>query len=383
MSESQVAWGIDPGTTAIKAVGLRRIADGQFQLIGTHVAAVSRRYSPVAGKPGRQSVNEPDSTSNELLAGLITKLTSDSHYSPRTPIVMGLPDSRCFQRLVNVPVRSSSATRDSVRDAAFKVVPIPPDNSNLSYIRTGHDESGGTTQFAVTITAKDELQAQFDLLQSAGVSSGLVVPVSQAAGALLAHLESDSYETRTLLDIGATTSTLVVDDQHRFWSRSLPVGGNSFTEVIADEFDLDRNHAEKRKKTAAKNRDPRELFSVMRPVFERLAGEIHRSFGAMTTDGLCVPTERIVVTGGGSRLSGLTRYLEQQLQREMAVPGVLKFIEAAHNLRNNSDRLATAIGLALTGLGAGTHVTPFQQPRHRRIPLLDAFVSWRHRRRSQ
>jgi len=63
--------------------------------------------------------------------------------------------------------------------------------------------------------------------------------------------------------------------------RSIPIGGNNFTETLVKAFKLPFAKAEDLKRNAATSKYARQIFQAMRPVFADLVAEIQRSVGFM------------------------------------------------------------------------------------------------------
>ncbi|MBE0537944.1 MAG: type IV pilus assembly protein PilM, partial [Phycisphaerae bacterium] len=125
-----------------------------------------------------------------------------------------------------------------------------------------------------------------------------------------------------VLDMGAENTTLVVCSRTGMWQRSIRIGGNTFTEAIADAFNLSFQKAEKLKRTAPMSKYMRQIFTAMKPVFTDLGSEIQRSLGFYSSSG---PGRekgfaRMVALGGGMKLQGLAKYLQQTLSIPVVKP---------------------------------------------------------------
>ncbi|MCD6392901.1 MAG: pilus assembly protein PilM, partial [Planctomycetes bacterium] len=119
-----------------------------------------------------------------------------------------------------------------------------------------------------------------------------------------------------IIDMGAENTTLVVCSQTGIWQRSIRIGGNAFSEAIADAFHLSFRKAEKLKRTAPMSKYMRQIFTAMKPVFTDLGSEIQRSLGFYSSSG---PGRekgfaRVIALGGGMKLQGLAKYLQQTLR---------------------------------------------------------------------
>lgn len=125
-----------------------------------------------------------------------------------------------------------------------------------------------------------------------------------------------------ILDMGAENTTLVVCSRTGMWQRSIRIGGNTFTEAIADTFNLSFQKAEKLKRTAPMSKYMRQIFTAMKPVFTDLGSEIQRSLGFYSSSGAGREKgfARMVGFGGGMKLQGLAKYLQQTLNIPVVKP---------------------------------------------------------------
>ena len=120
-----------------------------------------------------------------------------------------------------------------------------------------------------------------------------------------------------IIDMGAENTDLVIADRYSVWLRSIPIGGNSFTETLVKSFKLSFAKAEDLKRNAGTSKYARQIFQAMRPVFADLVAEIQRSIGFYATVHREARIRRIIALGGTFRLPGLQRYLQQNLQLEV------------------------------------------------------------------
>src|SRR5207302_8807615 len=85
--------------------------------------------------------------------------------------------------------------------------------------------------------------------------------------------------TTMIVDLGAENTDLIIAEGEGIWMRSIPIGGNNFTEALVKSFKLKFNKAEELKRNAATSKYGRQILQAMRPVFADLVAEIQRSIG--------------------------------------------------------------------------------------------------------
>src|SRR3989440_5409348 len=124
--------------------------------------------------------------------------------------------------------------------------------------------------------------------------------------------------TTMVIDLGAENTDLIIADNETIWMRSIPIGGNSFTETLVKAFKLPFNKAEELKRNSATSKYARQIFQAMRPVFADLVAEIQRSVGFYSSTHRDSRISRVLALGGTFRLPGLQKYLQQNLQLDVA-----------------------------------------------------------------
>ncbi|MEK7756975.1 MAG: pilus assembly protein PilM, partial [Planctomycetota bacterium] len=187
-----------------------------------------------------------------------------------------------------------------------------------------------------------------------------IEPIGVQSGPLavynMAHFDGlVGKDTTILLDIGAENTDLVVATMDSLWTRTIPIGGNSFSEALVKSFKLSFSKAENLKRTAATSKYARQIFQAMRPVFADLVQELQRSIGFYSTTHRDTKVEKVVGVGNAFLLPGLQKYLQQNLGMTVDRPEVFKNVVPSPiadqpAFREQLLSFAVAYGLALQGL---------------------------------
>ena len=123
--------------------------------------------------------------------------------------------------------------------------------------------------------------------------------------------------TTMIIDLGAENTDLIIADGETIWLRSIPIGGNNFTEALVKAFKLNFAKAEDLKRNAATSKYARQIFQAMRPIFADLVAEIQRSIGFYASVHRDSRIKQDLALGGTFRLPGLQKYLQQNLQLDV------------------------------------------------------------------
>src|SRR4029077_8994475 len=124
-------------------------------------------------------------------------------------------------------------------------------------------------------------------------------------------------ETSMIIDLGAENTDLIIADENTIWLRSIPIGGNNFTEALVKAFKLNFAKAEDLKRNAATSKYARQIFQAMRPIFADLVAEIQRSIGFYSSVHRDSRIKKVLALGGTFKLPGLQKYLQQNLQMDV------------------------------------------------------------------
>jgi Tfp pilus assembly protein PilN len=160
-----------------------------------------------------------------------------------------------------------------------------------------------------------------------------------------------------IISIGAGLTTVAVHENGvPHFVRTIAEGGDTVTAAIAGALDLPVTDAEVTKRNLDQSAPHiRVAGTAAREASMSLVGELRSSIDYYATLTGRNPVRRVVVTGGGSRLSGFVEQLQQQLRLPVVQGSALSRIDCSR-LRLPSEELArldtavaVVVGLALPG----------------------------------
>jgi type IV pilus assembly protein PilM len=199
-----------------------------------------------------------------------------------------------------------------------------------SFIPSGHGLDGYVLDYAIleerkpegnmdvllVACRKDKFESYVSCVSQAGLKPALVdldlFAVQNAFEASGAKGGSD--EVVALVNIGATFTNLSVSMGRKtvFW-RDLAFGGNRYTLKITEDLGVSREGAEDLKRgVAAEDRQPQEAEPSLSAVSDSFAGEMSRNAEFLRTNFNIERIDRIVLSGGGSKVSGLAGVLRDR-----------------------------------------------------------------------
>ena len=360
MARATTVWGIDIGQVALKALKLREL-DGRLQVEAFQVIEHATILS------------QPDADGPELIRDALQKFL-DSENVAGAHVAIAVPGQSSFSRFVKLPPVESKRVPDIVRFEAEQQIPFPINEVIWRY-QTFRDPDSPDVEVGIFALKRSDVAEMLNHFNEVSLRVDTVQTAPLALYNFMTFDEQVAGEGATLLaDVGADKTDLVVADKGRIWTRTIQIGGNSFTEALVKSFKLSFDKAEKLKRTAASSKYARQIFQAMRPVFADLVQEIQRSVGYYTSLHRETRFKRLVGLGNGFRLPGLQKFIEQTLNVDVAridsytrlspAPGV-----NAPAFQENVLSFAVAYGLALQGLAraeVATNLLPGEILRKRR-----------------
>lgn len=340
--------GIDIGTTSIKAVEIER----------------SRKNKPVLKNYGiletynyLERFNEVLQTSSLKLVDTETatylKLLIKKAGLKANKVIASLPAFSAFTTLIELPLVPETELRKIMEFQAKQYIPLTLSAVTIDWVKVGErtDENGAKKQQIFLISILNE---QIEKYKKIFEAAGLKLVAMELEGLSLARaLTSGAKEPVLIIDIGARSSSFSIA-QNGFlkFVGQTDFAGGSLTQVLASGLNVSARTAEELKKKSglASGGGVEELSTIMKPLLDVIINEANRVKNNYE-ESYKEPVKRIILSGGGSRLIGIDKYIQNQLglPTEKGNPfnqaqypsGLTPLID---NLRTV---LATAIGLGL------------------------------------
>lgn len=262
---------------------------------------------------------------------------------------------------VSFPAMAEEELAESIQWEAEQYIPFPVSEVNIDFQILGADIEGrGQMDVMLVAVKKDVINDYTTVINEAGLTP-VVIDVDSFA---LENMMEINYpvtpgETVAVVNVGASiTSISVIVSGLTIFTRSIPMGGNQFTEEIQRQLNVSFNDAENLKvgSTEAES-DTTSLLAAIDTVSTNLAFEIKRSldFFLGGTQGAYV--NKIYLSGGSSKIEGLQQLMQDKtgIPVEMVYP--FKNIEISAKgydeemLKDVAPFFGVAVGLATRRFG--------------------------------
>ena len=341
MATPRFAWGIDIGNRALKAVKLVRDGDSlrvdDFEFI-EHETILS------------QAGDNKEALIQTALANFVQR-----HVTKGGVVSIGVSGQNSFARFVKLPPIEEKKIPEIVRFEAIQQIPFPLDDVEWSY-QLFREEDNPEIEVGIFAMRRELVNqhikyfTDFDLnVQTVQMNPLAVYNAMQFDGRFNDGLAM-------VIDVGTDNTDLLIAGNESIWMRSIPLGGNNFTEALVKAFKINAVRAETEKRNAATSKYARQIFQHMRPVFADLVTDIQRSIGFYASSHSGAKITKIYVLGSTFKLPGLQKYLQQNLQMPVEridglAAGAPEDSKLAATFGDNLLSVVGAYGLAVQAMG--------------------------------
>ena len=366
MASARFAWGIDIGNRALKAIKLVR-ADGVLKIDDFELI----EHENVLSNAG----DNREALIQSAIANFVQR-----HASKGGVAAVGVSGVSSFARFIKLPPVEPKKIPEIVRFEAIQQIPFPLDDVEWSYQLFQTPESPDV-EVGIFAMRRELINAHVKHFTDVDLNVQLVQMNPLAVYNAMYHDNRLQDGTTMIIDLGAENTDLIIADGETIWLRSIPIGGNNFTEVLVKSFKLPFNKAEDLKRNANTSKYARQIFQAMRPVFADLVAEIQRSIGFYSSVHRDSRIKKILALGGTFRLAGLQKYLQQNLQLEVdklneLSGGAPTDAKLAATFNQNLLSLVSAYGLAVQAMGEGKITSSLLPQKIRREKLWRDKTKW-------
>ncbi len=300
-------WAIDIGTTSLKALRMRHGDEG-LEVVG---------FSHIEHSRSLTSMGVEHDQREQIVAETLRRFMEEYEIA-KDEVAISISGQNSFSRFIKLPPVEPKKIPEIVQFEAVQQIPFDINEVEWDW-QLMEDENSPDKEVGL-FAIKNELISE---VMDHFTRENLRVTCVQIAPMALynyAYYDRDDVaasadKATVILDMGADSSTLVICTKSSVWQRSIRIGGNTFTQAIADAFHKDMRTAEKLKRTAPMSKYMRQIYTAMKPVYTDFGSEIQRSLGFYSSSpaGRGKTFTKVIALGGGVKLQGLAKYLTQTL----------------------------------------------------------------------
>lgn len=284
--------------------------------------ATLERFGQVALPSG--AVRDGEVVDPDTVAGAIRQLWSSAKFSTKK-VVLGVANQKVVVRQVDIPWMPVDELRKSLAYQVQDFIPIPVEQAILDFHPVEElVGDGGTRLLRVLLVAaaRDMVLTALAAVEKAGLSATQVDLTPFAVLRSLASVDElglaapTGGDAEALVDVGSKVTNIVVHENGvpRF-VRILLMGGENLTEAVAERMGVPLEQAETVKQQMGMSATPGVPASdhpaarVLEAAGSSFVEEVRGSLDYYLAQPGAVPIRRVVVSGGGARLGGLTQRL--------------------------------------------------------------------------
>ena len=369
MFGSKVVWGVDLGESAVRAVKLKTDKSGAQILALDSVSRVMRAE-------GYSYIDK----SEQLRNALSTLVARNKFGSSR--VAISAPGTG-FDKFISLPAVSMKQVPQIVRYEARQQIPFPLDEVAWAYqLASEHQVPGEGIEVALFAIKNQIIEDTLANLAVAGLGVD-IIGMGHLGLYNLLKFDQQVEDNTLIVDVGAGSTDIVILAEGNFRVRSIPISGEAVTKMLQQKFGIAYEEAEELKKKASQSKQPEKLFNVMRPTFDRLLSEIHKTIGYYRQQFKSLKIEKAYLLGQSFKMQPLVDMFAESLDCKVSTLGSYQRVSLSPELAgsphaNELPSFAVAIGLALQASGAGPitiNVLPEEMQAQREIGRKKPFAA--------
>lgn len=349
-SKKKSVAGLDVGSSSIKVIEL----EGKMNSLNL----VSVGFENLPGDTVVDGQIMELNTVSEAIQNICT-----NHQIKANQVVTGVSGHSVIIKNIVLPPMSREELEESIDWHAEEHIPYDLADVNLDYQVTA--ESPEATHVLIAACKRERIDNIKQAIQLSG-KQPVVIDVDTFAlqNCYEVNYQPQPTDVVTLLNIGASTMNInIVQGTRSLFTRDITVGGSQFTDVLQRSLGISFQHAEALKRgvnDAMSGVEEKSIEPLMDNVMETVALEIQKTFDfyRATADDGGVAVQKILISGGGSKLENLSQQLSQRLELPVEVLDPFRQIKVDTRkfdpdyLSEIMPEMAVAVGLALRGVEA-------------------------------
>src|SRR4029453_6292646 len=338
--------GLDIGSSAVKAVELKPAGKGY------KVTAFGAEPVPP------DAIVDGAIIDAGSVADAIKRVFEGNKAFKSKDVCASLSGNAVIVKKITLPVMTENELAESIYWEAEQYIPFDIQDVNLDYQildpGTGLD-SRGSMDVLLVAAKKDKIRDHPSVIAQAGRTPVIVdVDAFALQNAYEVNYGLEPGRVVVLLNAGASAINInILQGDQSVFTRDISMGGNAYTEAVQKELDLPFDTAEQLKKgIPVDGATFEDAQPVLRAVTENVLLEIQKTFDFFKASASTDHIDRIVLSGGASRVDGFRDMLEDRFGTPVEEFDPFKAVawDPAKLGAPSADHAATAavaVGLAL------------------------------------
>ncbi len=282
-------------------------------------------------------------------------------------IILSIPVQNFVIKFLEVIEADEESQKSLIEHELEDIIPnFEAENFVTEYSILGKEE-GNDKVMAITIQ-KDKIKELIEILTSLKIRPLKIIPDIISQFNLLQNIKDEilkeGEENILILDIGAEATKIFIEKNGKIIVQKVaPIGGNDFTDIIERNIGLNYEEAEKYKENLELHDEKEimdedededdiyeenEIQEEIANLIEDLNVQIQMAIDYFKLQEGEMGVEKILVSGGGSKLKGLGKILEQKMVIELIEFPIQNFfvsnIDIKEKVNGNEKSFVNMIG---------------------------------------
>ena len=216
---------------------------------------------------------------------------------------------------INLPAMDEQLLKEHILSEAEQYIPFDLNEVYLDFqdLQTNRDDMAKTS-IILAAAKKEVIDPYLEMFKTIN----LLPVIVDVDGFALENAYEYNYlknENIALVDIGAAKINVnIISREASIMARDIVVGSRELTDQLQYEFDLDPEEAEALKLGASAANDRQEMIEeIFHTRCVQWMEEIKKTINLYHATNRREPLTKLIISGGGSNIRGLTQFLEQKI----------------------------------------------------------------------
>lgn len=310
MSKAAQAFGLDIGTTSMKAVSLKKTGE-KYEVDFIAVAPANEKL-----------ILSESPVDQQKLAGQIRKMLDDAGVKMNL-VNISLPENQTYSKIIEMPAISEKELASALKWEMEQYIPLPLDQVRTDYQILAESANGNTKTITVFIVAAPTtlIDRYEKVLEMASLTPATIeTEVISVLRSLLPQVNTP--EASMIVNLGASmTNIAIVKGGVLKTVFSVDLGGLAITRAISTDLGISMPEAENYKKAYGLNQEAFEgkIGRALNPILESIAGDIKKAIFSYKEKNQNEDVSQIVLSGGTSLLPGIDVFFTNTLNTQVVV----------------------------------------------------------------
>jgi type IV pilus assembly protein PilM len=333
-------FGLDIGSTAVRAVHLRGGPDAPKQLVAYASQALDHKLASSDADEDRQRIGQ-----------IVAEFIANSGIKTKS-VVVGVPSKQVYSTVVDAPAMNKNELANSIPFLSEQYIPVPIDQVKLDYVPIGQSPAGQDKQEIFVAAAKKQyLENRLQMIEDIGLNVIAIEPDALAISRSV--LAPNVLDATVIIDIGSvSTDVVLVFNQAPRLTRALPIGSETIVKSVTNSLNVEKDQARQfiEKFGFDGSKLEGQVNEALSVATDNLLSEITKSIKFFIGRYSNVAVSKVVLGGYAAVLPQFPNHITTKLEiaSEVANPWInIVYTQAqAEQLAALSSQFGVAVGLA-------------------------------------